>query len=244
MRFLLFTLYAPMGSLGEVAVGERRMGWARPGRSAVFGLVAAARGIDRADEDAHRSLERELHYAVRTDSAGRPIVDYHTAQTPRARRGRTFETRRRELESGDLHTVLSGREWRTDACFTAALWPRRASLADLGEIRDSLRRPRFTLYLGRKAAPFGLPLDPAVIEAETLVEAFGKRCPNAMETEVLARIGADDGGEIAFDAGAPGAPGADARLLRERRRDAVVSRGRWQFADRLEDVALRRGADE
>ena len=54
MRFLLFTLYAPMGSFGEIAVGERRMSWARPGRSAVLGLVAAAQGIERTDEAAHQ----------------------------------------------------------------------------------------------------------------------------------------------------------------------------------------------
>ena len=57
MRFLLFTLYAPMGSFGEIAVGERRMSWARPGRSAVLGLVAAAQGIERGDEEAARRQE-------------------------------------------------------------------------------------------------------------------------------------------------------------------------------------------
>ena len=126
MRFLLFTLYAPMGSFGEVAVGERRMSWARPGRSAVLGLVAAAQGIDRTDDAAHRRLEVELHYAVRTDAPGRPFMDYHTAQTPKARRGRTFATRREELESDSLNTVLSAREWRTDACFW--VFPARAGM--------------------------------------------------------------------------------------------------------------------
>ncbi|MCY4377532.1 MAG: type I-E CRISPR-associated protein Cas5/CasD, partial [Spirochaetaceae bacterium] len=115
MRILLFTLYAPMASFGEVAVGERRMSWARPGRSAVLGLVAAALGNKRADEAAHRKLEDALHYAVRTDAPGRPLIDYHTAQTPRARRGRTFATRREELRSENLHTVLSTREWRGGA---------------------------------------------------------------------------------------------------------------------------------
>ena len=44
MGFLLFTLYAPMASFGEVAVGERRMSWSRPGRSAILGMVAARLG--------------------------------------------------------------------------------------------------------------------------------------------------------------------------------------------------------
>ena len=179
MRFLLFTLYAPMGSFGEIAVGERRMSWARPGRSAVLGLVAAASGIERTDEDTHRNLEAGLWYAVRTDAPGRPFIDYHTAQTPKARRGRTFATRREELESDDLNTVLSSREWRSDACFTVSLWPRVEDAVDLDEMAGALRRPRFALYLGRKSAPLGLPLDPAVIEADTFMDAFDRRQPNA-----------------------------------------------------------------
>ena len=134
MHFLLFTLYAPMGSFGEIAVGERRMSWARPGRSAVLGLIAAAQGIERTDEAAHRNLEAGLYYAVRTDAPGRPLMDYHTAQTPKGRRGRTFATRREELEADDLNTVLSSREWRADACFTVALWPRLGEAVDLNEM--------------------------------------------------------------------------------------------------------------
>ena len=235
MRFLLFTLYAPMGSFGEIAVGERRMSWARPGRSAVLGLVAAASGIERADEDAHRNLEAGLWYAVRTDAPGRPFIDYHTAQTPKARRGRTFATRREELESDDLNTVLSSREWRSDACFTVSLWPRVEDAVDLDEMAGALRRPRFALYLGRKSAPLGLPLDPAVIEADTFMDAFEKRQPNAEEKNVLKYLRGGDAVPtmIAFDHDAPGV-GADTRI--ERRRDAIASRTRWQFADRLERV--------
>lgn len=238
MRFLLFTLYAPMGSFGEVAVGERRMSWARPGRSAVLGLVAAAQGIDRADDAAHRRLEVELHYAVRTDAPGRPFMDYHTAQTPKARRGRTFATRREELESDALNTVLSTREWRADTCFTAALWPRFGHAADLDHIAECLRHPRYALYLGRKSAPLGLPLDPAIIEAETFMDAFAARPPNDEVRQVLqrARVDGMSHGEISCDHDAPGTPD-QGRI--ERRRDAVASRARWQFAERLERVVSR-----
>lgn len=244
MRFLLFTLYAPMGSFGDIAVGERRMSWARPGRSAVLGLVAAASGIERTDEDAHRNLETGLWYAVRTDTPGRPFIDYHTAQTPKARKGRTFATRREELESDDLNTVLSSREWRSDAFFTVSLWPRVEDAVDLDEMAGALRRPRFALYLGRKSAPLGLPLNPAVIEADTFMDAFDRRQPNVEEKEILESLRGTDTAPatmIAFDHDAPGA-GADARI--ERRRDAIVSRARWQFADRLEGVTDLKGPRE
>ena len=212
-----------------------RTGWARPGRSAVLGLVGAALGITRDDEDAHRCLEEGFYYAVRTDAPGRPLMDYHTAQTPKARKGRTFASRREELESGELNTVLSSREWRMDACFTVALWPRREDGVDLDEVAGALRRPCFILYLGRKSAPLGLPLNPAIVEAETFLDAFLARVPNDEEAAVLKFTHNSDEMRpaVAFDADAPGAP-AEARL--ERRRDAVVSRERWQFADRLEGV--------
>ena len=237
MHFLLFTLYAPMGSFGEVAVGERRMSWTRPGRSAVLGLVAAAQGIERTDEAAHQRLESSLHYAVRTDAPGRPFIDYHTAQTPIAGKGQVFSTRRDELRSDKLNTVLSSREWRVDACFTVALWPRPEHQVDLDGIAGALRRPRFVLYLGRKSAPLGLPLNPEIIEAEAFMKAFATRQGTTVEGSVLHGIRIDGvaHGEIAFDHDAPGAP-AEARV--ERRRDSVASRVRWQFADRLERVVI------
>ncbi len=242
MRVLLFTLYAPMGSFGEIAVGERRMSWARPGRSAVLGLVAAAQGIERTDEGAHRRLESGLYYAVRTDAPGRPLIDYHTAQMPKARKGRTFATRREELESDDLNTVLSTREWRADTCFTVALWPRPGETVDLGEIAGALQRPRFVLYVGRKSAPVGLPLNPEIIEADTFMAALAARQPNAEEQRVLQSVfvvGAARGA-IAFDHDAPDAP-AESRI--ERRRDAVASRARWQFTDRLERIVAVEGSE-
>ena len=242
MRFLLFTLYAPMGSFGEIAVGERRMSWARPGRSAILGLVAAAQGVERTDETAHQRLEAGLYYAVRTDAPGRPLLDYHTAQTPKARKGRTFATRQEELKSDDLNTVLSAREWRADACFTVALWPRPGETVDLDKIAGDLRHPRFVLYVGRKSAPLGLPLNPAIIEADTFMASFAARQPNPEEQRLLQRVlivGAARGA-IAFDHDAPEAP-ANTRV--ERRRDTVASRTRWQFADRLERIVSADGGE-
>ena len=235
MQFLLFTLYAPMGSFGEIAVGERRMGWARPARSAVLGLVAGSLGIERADENAQRDLQAALFYAVRTDAVGRPFTDYHTAQTPVSRKGQTYATRRNELAAERLHTVLSSREWRSDSYFTVCLWAREAAEVDLHELAGALRHPRFVPYLGRKAAVLGLPLNPCVVSADTLLQAFDKRVPRGEEKEVLDRIGAASASPttIACDHDAHGV-GANVRI--ERRRDAVVNRERWQFADRLEAV--------
>ena len=235
MQFLLFTLYAPMASFGEIAVGERRMSWPRPARSQVLGLVASALGITRVDEQEHVALERALGYGVRTDAPGRPLVDYHTAQTPRARRGQAFKTRRDELQAPQLATVLSTREWRIDSFFTVALWSRPGAQADLARVEGGLLNPRYALYLGRKAAPLGLPLNPLLAEADSIVDALSARAPSEMEREVLTHVrpAASENALIACDMDAPGVPG---EIRQERRRDAVSSRARWQFSDRTEAV--------
>ena len=180
--------------------------------------MAAAQGIERKDEAAHQNLEAGLHYAVRTDAPGRPFIDYHTAQTPRARRGRVFSTRGEELRSENLNTVLSVREWRADACFTVALWPRPDHKVDLPGIAGALRQPRFVLYLGRKSAPLGLPLNPEIIEAESFMKAFAARQGTAVDGSLLRRIRIDGMayGEVAFDHDAPGAP-AETRVERPAR---------------------------
>ena len=234
MGYLLFTLYAPMMSFGEVAVGERRMSWPRPGRSAVLGLVAAALGVERGEEERHRRLEAALHYGVRVDAPGRPMLDYHTAQTPRARKGQSFATRREEL-SGELSTVLSTREWRVDCYFTVVLWPRDGETIDLDDVARALERPHFTLYVGRKSAPLGLPLNPIITQATTFLAALAAREPTALERDVLRHIARDDETLplIACDLDAAGIP-RDFR--QERRRDVVSSRKRWQFSDRAEAV--------
>ena len=236
MRFLTFTLYAPMCSCGEVAVGERRMSWARPGRSAVLGLVAAAKGILRSDSARHNELESGLYYAVCTDAPGRPFVDYHTTQSGQPIRRQVFRTRREELgASSKVHTVLSVREWRADALYRVALWLRPRSSVDLRDLLDALRSPAFVLYLGRKSAPLGLPLDPQIVEADDVLGALATRKTNPEESALLDRIGWSPRQmvQLACDGDAPGVPDGSRQ---ERRRDSVASRERWQFADRIERV--------
>lgn len=234
-QFLVFTLYAPLAALGSGAIGTVRPGWTRPGRAAVLGLAAGALGILRSEEAAHADLEQDLHYAVRIDAAGRPMLDYHTTQVPGRRRDRTFDTRREELGPAELNTILSTREYRTDCLFTAMLWKRAGAGAgtDLGAIARAMRRPRFTPYLGRKAAPLGLPLDPQIIRAPSIRHALADYRRTEPAEAVLAAIGPADPVLIAADADAPDIP---AGSIRELRCDRLASRKRWQFHDRDEAI--------
>lgn len=235
-RFLLFTLYGPMAAHGEIAVGERRMGWDRPGRSAILGLVAAALGIERCEEERLCALDRALSYAVVVENPGAPIADFHTIQVPKSPRNGRFATRRDELAANKLNTILSQREWRIHALYTLALWPRAGASVDLDEIAGALERPYFCPYVGRRAAPLGWPLQPRILQAPTLVEAL--RTDPERDDDVRTRyLGASRGGRLACDAEVcdqvSTASSPDRIVVR---RDRTLHHGRRQFAERREAI--------
>ena len=244
-RFVVFTLYAPVAAFGSTPMGADRPSWPRPGRAAVLGLIAGALGIVRTDEDAHLGLDASLHYAVRTDAAGTPLRDYHTTQAPGRVRDPS-KTRSRQLRLAGpaastsanhaLPSILSDRSYRTDCLFTAVLWPRPGASDDttlVDNIANAMRKPRFTPFLGRKANPLGLPLDPAVIPAPSFLHALAMYHPAEPAREIFEQIGDPDHAEIAADADAAGVP-ADAGI--ERRADRLASRARWQYHERDEAV--------
>lgn len=241
-QIILFTLWAPLAAMGDVAVGERRGGFDRPARSAVLGLVAAALGIERGDEDGHAALEAEYALALRVLSPGALVQDYHTVQAPAARRGKSWPSRAAALAEPELETLLSRRDYRADPVVTVALVARAAADPAPERIANALRRPYFVPYFGRKACPVGLPIAPLVIDAATLTDAYAAYDSQAGETErdVLSslRLSADDAtlfGDIDL-LGPLIEPGFEV-LRVERRRDRIASRRRWQFDLRDEVVA-------
>jgi CRISPR system Cascade subunit CasD len=242
--FLLFRLWGPMASWGEIAVGERRGSWSRPSRSGVLGLVAAALGIDRNDTPAHQQLEQVLGLAVRVDHPGKPLRDYHTAQSPSQKRGRRWATRRDELNpAADLNTILSERGYYIEMDAVIALWARGASAAYLlTQIEAHLAEPVFTLYLGRKACPLGLPPAARFMAARDLDAAF--RAYDIACTEMADKLGnyapqarRDGTGSLWLgeaDAHELGLLTHDRLRQRTQRRDGIRDRARWLFDDRAE----------
>ncbi len=167
MKYLLFRLYGPMASWGEIAVGESRHSAIYPGKSALLGLMAAALGIRRDEEQRQTALAAGYRFAVKVISAGHPLRDYHTAQAPDSVGKFVYRTRRDELVVGKdrLGTILSSREYRCDAFTLVAVVAEEGAPYSLDEIREALLKPRFHLYLGRKSCPVSAPLNPLVREA-------------------------------------------------------------------------------
>ena len=191
--YLVFTLYGPLQAWGTIAVGEVRPVASHPTRSGVLGLLAAALGIRRDEEERLAALHESCGFAVRVDAPGERILDYHTVQMPRARKNRVFYSRRDELgpmldPDEDLNTILSSREYLADACFTACVWFDNEGEFSLEDIAEHLNQPDYTLYLGRKSCPVAAPLSPSVVSAESVPEALGAydcACRNTFDTRTF-----------------------------------------------------------
>lgn len=244
MDYLLFRLYGPLASWGGIAVGQERPSDAYPSLSALLGLLAAAMGVQRDEEDLHQRMAAAYGCAIRVDAPGVLLRDYHTAQVPPERRKVVHYTRRDELNADSLNTILSSREYRCDAFYTVALWVRADQPAPftLAALTESLEKPRYTLYLGRKSCPLALPVQPQRVSAASLQAAFAQtrfaddadflEKQNERETDFLKRSAQV---LLCWDAEAADVDtGGWQPLQTITRRDRPLSRRRWQFSERRE----------
>jgi len=146
----------------------------------VLGLVAAALGMDRTDP-----LDRlaAIRFGVRIDQPGTIERDFQTARTL----------------DGKTSMPLSQRYYLADAVFVAGLESDDETLLD--EIHAALRRPRYPLFLGRRAFPPARPIPAAIVDGtvrDALSAAPWQASPQSQRRNISSL-------EILVDA-APGEP--------------------------------------
>ena len=257
-EYLVFRLYGPMCSWGEIAVGESRHSSDHPSRSALLGLFAAALGISRGEEQAQSALAASWRFGVKLLSPGTLLRDYHTVIAPRRQKGIHHRTRRSEVLATETSTLLSSREYRVDSISIVAAEPvpgaHQASVSEqIEQMQNAFRRPQFCLYLGRKSCPLGLPLVPRVVAAASLRDALDQPWPPVAELAWVhkpthtswpsktdrvrfgmggARYFWEDGMSLNGTEDLPTA--ARPNLLELVRHDQPTSRRRWQFSPRRE----------
>ncbi len=241
MNFLLFQLYGAMASWGDIAVGEVRPTHSHPGKSAIIGMISAALGIKRDEEDKHIELNRSYGLAVRVDASGTILRDYHTTQVPPSKRKVTYYTRKDELSAEVANTILSTRDYYCDALNTICLWTSGEAPYSLNEIALALANPEFTLYLGRKSCPASLPVNATVVSAEDIKSAFDKAPP--LDTEFLAPIPKNKTVFYYWEDIDTGSAGMEPEHTNTRR-DVILSRIRWQFDNRQEHYASEKRVEE
>jgi CRISPR system Cascade subunit CasD len=154
---LALLLDAPMQSWGFASRFTRRTTALHPTRSGVFGMIAAALGIDKQSTNETETLARFAAIRVtvvtlpRQDYRGRDrliqrLEDYHTVTGIRRASGKVE----------DDATVLTNRHYLLDARFGVIL---EGDPSLLGEIEEALINPKWGLWFGRKCC---LPATPVL----------------------------------------------------------------------------------
>lgn len=258
MDYLLFRLYGPMASWGEIAVGATRHTANYPSKSALVGLMAAALGIKRSDAVAQQQMQQGYAIAVEVFAQGGLLRDYHTTQVPDSVGKVRYATRRDELLRGKarLGTILSSREYHSDALALVAVKALADAPYDLQTIQGHLNKPKFHLYLGRKSCPLAAPLLPQIHSGDGYFAVF-----KAYDHKPLLSSPVDDGcqlskrddywlqlgkqrhyyweGEMEDFSSA-----LDLKHVQTRtRHDQPLSRGRWQFSPRQEHYFYTAGGE-
>jgi CRISPR system Cascade subunit CasD len=260
MDILLFRLYGPMASWGEIAVGESRHTANYPSKSAILGLIGAALGIERHDEAMQSRLQQGYALAVEVLSTGQLLRDYHTAQVPDSVGKFTYRTRRDELVLGKERirlggTILSSREYRSDALAVVAVRALADAPFSLSQIREKLLKPVFHLYLGRKSCPLAAPLHPQLLtdQANFLAAFKAYRHQSLLPTSQSSDGQPSErdcywlgisGERHYFWEGAPEDFSDSPDLTRRQtriRHDQPLSRKRWQFVPRQEHYFYQAG---
>jgi CRISPR system Cascade subunit CasD len=247
MDYLIFRLYGPLASWGEIAVGGERRSATHPGRSAIIGLLAAAAGIDRQDADRQMKMSASYGLAVKLISAGGILKDYHTAQIPKTEKKAVHHTRKSELSvpAGRLKTVLSSREYRTDALAIVAIWVKdEIPLFSLGDLEQYLKKPTYHLYLGRKSCPLAVPLEPQRQKGATLRAVFDNASFSPLICNMVNSAWAEKRESSLFCREEicyfweehPALGMAETQIVE--RYDQPISRTQWQFVPRQEFMMI------
>jgi len=166
MNTLLLRFCAPMQSWGTQSRFTVRDTGLEPSKSGTLGLLCAALGIDREDDEGLQPLTL-LRMGVRVDREGLLRVDFHTAQDIMKADGD-----KPKKPKDPKYSSLTNRYYLANAVFLVGLESEDLSL--LEQIQVALGKPVWALFLGRKAFVPGEPilLEDGLRKGETLEDAL------------------------------------------------------------------------
>jgi CRISPR system Cascade subunit CasD len=144
MAVLILRLAAPLQSWGSGSKFNSRLTEREPTKSGVIGMIAAALGIRRWEDEKLKTLTK-LKFGIKVIREGDFSVDYQTVHSKKY-----WE----DVDSGKVPngngSYISPRYYLADAVFAVGLEGDRGLLE---KIEYALRHPYFPLYLGRKSCP-------------------------------------------------------------------------------------------
>lgn len=131
-----------------------------PTRSAIVGLLAAAIGITRKEQQALYELSESITTAVQVNETGEKIMDYHTVQNFRSPEGK--------IQKGTKPTY---REYWCDSEHTFAI---SAGSDLIIQLEQAVKAPKFNLFQGRKCCPLTRPLFERIVDENNPAIALKK----------------------------------------------------------------------
>lgn len=137
MKTIILKFSGPLQSWGTKSNFETRHTDFYPSKSAVIGIIAAALGYRRYENEKISKLN-ELGFAVRVDQPGNLCRDYHTAH-------------KYKKDGTEERTYVTNRYYIEDAVFAVAI-----SHSDdeyIRKIYTALQHPWFQMFMGRRALP-------------------------------------------------------------------------------------------
>jgi CRISPR system Cascade subunit CasD len=140
----LLSLYldGPLQSWGLRARWDVRDTGNEPSKSGIVGLLGCALGYPTQDPRL-QELDEQLRMGVRVERAGTALVDFQTVSGMMMAADGGFRGR-----PDDPHTIISPRSYLQDAAFLVVL---DGAQSLLRRCAAALQRPRWPIYLGRKA---------------------------------------------------------------------------------------------
>lgn len=235
-QYLVFRLYAPLASWGEIAVGEVRRSAFHPSKSAIIGLLSAALGIDRYDETQLKQMVEGYILGVKVLSQGILMQDYQTIDAPPENKKRNYKTRKEELSvnKDDRSTLQSWRQYLCDSLYVIAIRCHENAPYSLERLKEALKEPVFHLYLGRKSYPLAHPLEPQIVEG-SLRQALDSNLPrDQLESKSLIELLTVDK-SLAHYFWEPTDNSDDLQeTIRTERPDVPINRRAWYFKQRKE----------
>lgn len=232
MAYLVFQLQGAMASWGEAAVGEYRGTHDLPTVSALAGLLCAALGLRRDQEEEIQAVHRHYLMAVGVYACGPMLRDYHTAQVASRSqlKGTRHATRKDELafRRTELNTILSTRDHVQGVRYRVAVQADDEAPYPLDALRQALLTPAFVPYLGRKSCPLEAPMAPCLMDVDDVLTALSGY-PHAADGSTHRPF------KLTWCDGMT--PGVQSSLT-VRQRDRLIHRGAWQYGERTQHVAM------
>lgn len=176
--YLIIKLQGAMQAWGGHTYEDYRPSLIFPTRSGIVGLLGACLGVEREDINALKALDNSFQLTVRANkrkivqrgsSEDKPplsmqkITDFHTVQHARKVDGKPRP-----------EAIVSRREYLCDAEFTLALAFIEDAVFGLERVKNAIKKPVYTPFLGRRSCPIQRPLYEAVVNAENAQSALSQ----------------------------------------------------------------------